>query len=140
MICLYRYEIPVGSKVESEPYLLRAVSEYLSENRKIKKEGWREKQKLLLSVRIEKTEKGKPVVRLTEDEINGLIAGIGSSELHVSATHTKHLVVCAVSDENIGIDCEIPAERQERKLADTKGARPSYERIAARFFTEREFS
>lgn len=52
-------------------------------------------------------------------------------DLHISATHTKNLVICAVGRENIGIDGEVPEERS---------AKISYEKIAARFFTERELN
>lgn len=175
MICLYCYEIPVGGKVESKPYLMQAVSAYLAEAEitySVKKEG--EKQDLLLPVQVEKSQKGKPFIQYNGEGFfyrkNQLI---DFPEIHISATHTKNLVICAVGQENVGIDCEIPSERhrQERRRPEQemteaqsfeqcgskqqgregtaddllmqpfnnrKWERPSYERIASRFFTERE--
>ena len=144
MICLYRYEILPGEKVESIPYLRRAVSEYLMEQAGNERQNGsqkdkEEKQNLLLSVQIENNEKGKPQVKgtgLLQDAESeqfpwkGPDGAVPLSELHISATHTKNLIVCAVSLENVGIDGEFPEERREGI---------SYERIASRFFTEREF-
>lgn len=110
MIYLYEYEIPPGGKTESLLYLQRSWNAFL-DGEKIREKGIRES-----AAQVKKDEKGKPFV-----EVPGFF---------LSATHSGKKVICAVSRENIGIDGELPAQRNRGCV--------SFERIARRFFTPRE--
>ena len=110
MIYLYEYEIPSGGKTESLPYLQRSWNAFLD----WEKVG--EKEANESTVQVKKDENGKPFV-----EVPGFF---------LSATHSGKKVICAVSRENIGIDGELPGQRNRACV--------SFERIARRFFTNRE--